>query len=38
MRCVEMCPYEGCLKVNFANKTLVKSRNWLEPSKLNDEE
>jgi ferredoxin-type protein NapH len=38
MRCVEMCPYEGCLKVNFAHKTLVKSRNWLEPSKLNDEE
>lgn len=33
MRCVEMCPYEGCLKVNFAGKTAFKSRNWLEPAK-----
>jgi len=33
MRCVEMCPYEGCLKVNMAGKTVFKSRNWLEPSK-----
>ncbi len=32
-RCVEMCPYEGCLKVNMVGKTLFKSRNWLEPSK-----
>jgi ferredoxin-type protein NapH len=32
-RCVEMCPYEGCLKVNLANKTVFKSRNWLEPAK-----
>ena len=31
LRCVEMCPYEDCLKVNFANETLFKSRNWLEP-------
>jgi polyferredoxin len=31
-RCVEMCPYEGCLKVNMAGKTIFKSRNWLEPS------
>jgi ferredoxin-type protein NapH len=31
-RCVEMCPYEGCLKVNLASKTMFKSRNWLEPS------
>lgn len=31
-RCVEMCPYEGCLKVNMAGKTVFKSRNWLEPS------
>ena len=30
-RCVEMCPYEGCLKVKFAGKTAFKSRNWLEP-------
>ncbi len=36
-RCVEMCPYEGTLKVNFAGKTAFKSRNWLEPSKLNEE-
>ncbi|MCW4011260.1 MAG: 4Fe-4S binding protein [Candidatus Bathyarchaeota archaeon] len=32
LRCVEMCPYEGCLKVKFAGKTLAESRNWLEPS------
>ena len=32
MRCVEMCPYEGCLKMNLAGKTIFKSRNWLEPS------
>jgi polyferredoxin len=31
-RCVEMCPYEDCLKVKFAGKTAFKSRNWLEPS------
>jgi ferredoxin len=30
-RCVEMCPYEDALKVTFAGKTLVKSRNWLQP-------
>jgi len=30
-RCVEMCPYEGCLKVDFAGKTIYKSKNWLEP-------
>ncbi len=32
MRCVEMCPYEGCLKVKAGGKTLFESRNWLEPS------
>jgi len=32
-RCVEMCPYESTLKVKLGNKTLFKSRNWLEPSK-----
>lgn len=32
-RCVEMCPYEGCLKVDFAGKTAFQSRNWLEPAK-----
>ncbi len=31
-RCVEMCPYEECLKVKIGGKTLFKSRNWLEPS------
>jgi ferredoxin-type protein NapH len=29
-RCVEMCPYEGCLKVEVAGKTIYKSKNWLE--------
>jgi len=33
-RCVEMCPYEDCLKVNMGGKTLFKSRNWLEPSTI----
>ena len=32
LRCVEMCPYEDCLKVNIAGKTVFKSRNWLKPS------
>ena len=32
-RCIEMCPYEGCLKLTLAGKSLFKSRNWLEPSK-----
>ncbi len=29
-RCVEMCPYEGCLNINFAGKTIYKSKNWLK--------
>ena len=33
-RCVEMCPYEDCLRVNVGGKTVFKSRNWLEPSEL----
>jgi polyferredoxin len=33
-RCVEMCPYENCLQVNVNNKTIIKSRNWLEPSEI----
>jgi len=33
LRCVEMCPYEECLKVKMGSKTVFKSRNWLEPSK-----
>jgi polyferredoxin len=34
MRCVEMCPYEDCLKVNLGGKTVFHSRNWLEPSNI----
>ncbi|MEM2281360.1 MAG: 4Fe-4S binding protein [Candidatus Bathyarchaeia archaeon] len=34
LRCVEMCPYEDCLKLNLAGRTLFRSRNWLEPSKI----
>lgn len=33
LRCVEMCPYEDCLKVNFAGKTVFNSRNWLNNKK-----
>jgi ferredoxin-type protein NapH len=33
-RCVEMCPYEDCLKIKLSNKTVLRSRNWLEPSKI----
>jgi ferredoxin-type protein NapH len=29
-RCVEMCPYKDTLKIKLGNKTLFKSRNWLE--------
>jgi ferredoxin-type protein NapH len=34
LRCVEMCPYEGCLKVKMGGKTVFKSRNWLKPSEI----
>jgi len=34
LRCVEMCPYEDCLKVKLDGKTVFKSRNWLEPSDI----
>jgi polyferredoxin len=33
-RCVEMCPYEDCLKIKLGNKTVSRSRNWLEPSEI----
>lgn len=33
LRCVEMCPYEDCLKMKVMGKTVFKSRNWLEQSK-----
>jgi polyferredoxin len=32
-RCAEMCPYEDTLKVKLGNKTMFKSRNWLEQPK-----
>jgi ferredoxin-type protein NapH len=32
LRCVEMCPYESCLKVKLGRKAIFKSRNWLKPS------
>ncbi len=32
-RCVEICPYEDALKLTFAGKTVVNSRNWLEEKK-----
>ncbi len=28
-RCIEICPYDDALKLTFAGKTVVKSRNWL---------
>jgi polyferredoxin len=34
LRCVEMCPYENCLRLNLGGKTVFKSRNWLEPAEL----
>ena len=34
VRCVEMCPYEDCLRVNVGRKTVFKSRNWLEPPEV----
>jgi ferredoxin-type protein NapH len=30
LRCVEMCPYEDCLKVCLGEKALFRSRNWLK--------
>ncbi|MFB3889662.1 MAG: 4Fe-4S binding protein [Candidatus Bathyarchaeia archaeon] len=35
-RCVEMCPYEDALALKVAGKTVMRSRNWLEPSKTSD--
>ncbi|MDR2700020.1 MAG: 4Fe-4S binding protein [Nitrososphaerota archaeon] len=29
-RCVELCPHDDALKIKFAGKTVVSSRNWLE--------
>ena len=36
-RCVEMCPYEDALKVKLGKKSVFNSRNWLEPSTVDDE-
>ena len=30
LRCVEMCPYKNALKLKFAGKTIVASKDWLE--------
>ncbi len=30
LRCVEMCPENGCLKFKVVGKTAFKSRNWLD--------
>ncbi len=30
LRCVEMCPYKDALKLEFAGKKVISSRNWLE--------
>jgi ferredoxin-type protein NapH len=30
LRCVEMCPYKDALKLKFAGKTVVASKDWLE--------
>jgi ferredoxin-type protein NapH len=31
-RCVEICPYEDALSIKFAGKTVMHSRNWLQPT------
>jgi formate hydrogenlyase subunit 6/NADH:ubiquinone oxidoreductase subunit I len=31
-KCVELCPYEDCMKIKIFDKIVPKSRNWLEPS------
>jgi len=30
-RCIEMCPYQDALRLDFAGKTVMRSRNWLNP-------
>jgi ferredoxin-type protein NapH len=37
-RCVEMCPYEGTLKIKLGNRSMFESRNWLEQPKNEEEE
>ena len=36
LRCAEMCPEKDAISVKFAGKTVFKSRNWLNPTKIND--
>ena len=31
LRCLEMCPFEGCLTFDVGGRTIIKSRNWLNP-------
>jgi formate hydrogenlyase subunit 6/NADH:ubiquinone oxidoreductase subunit I len=31
LRCVEMCPSEGCLSLRVADRTILQSGNWLQP-------
>jgi len=30
LRCVEMCPYKDALKLKFAGKTVIASKDWLD--------
>lgn len=36
LRCLEMCPNEGCLKLNVSGKTLLKSSSYLETAMFNE--
>jgi polyferredoxin len=36
-RCVEICPYEDALLIKFAGKTVMNSRNWLEPKEIEEQ-
>jgi len=31
LRCAEMCPYQDALQVKLGDKTVFRSRNWLNP-------
>jgi NosR/NirI family nitrous oxide reductase transcriptional regulator len=33
-RCVEMCPYEECLNIKMAGKTIYTSKNWLKEEEV----
>jgi ferredoxin-type protein NapH len=36
LRCVEMCPSVGCLRLKISGKTLLKSSNYLETTKFKE--